>query len=216
MYRSIGLWPGALLLAVLALGCEHKSQDRTSQQPAAPPDPVAVLHDLRRCHQARQYREMEGLVVEDRCDELIDALMGVDQLLAANRRLKELVEERIGAEAAPWWDLSLIENGLGPFSRDVDVVTVEVDESHASLAIQVTKRVPLLEVAFVRDPPGPWRYLPDPPIPGMAEQLRELARNLDSLAEQLTDSAMTPEQFDRGFRRQVLPLLQSLGRMADE
>jgi hypothetical protein len=159
---------------------------------------------------------MEGLVVEDRRDELIDALLGVDQLLAANRRLKELVQERIGAEAAPWWDLSSVENGLGPFSRDVEVVIVQVDESHASLTIQVAKRVPLMEVEFVRQPPGPWRYVPDPPIPGMAEQLRELARNLDSLAEQLTDSAMTPEQFERGFRRQVLPLLQSLGRMADE
>jgi hypothetical protein len=159
---------------------------------------------------------MEGLVVEDRRDELIDALMGVDQLLAANRRLKELVNERIGADAAPWWDLSLLENGLGPFSRDVDVVTVEMDKSDATLTIQVAKRVPLLEVAFVRDPPGRWRYVPDPPIPGMAEQLRELARNLDSLADQLTDSPMTPEQFERRFRQQVLPLLQSLGRMADE
>ena len=216
MCRSIGLWLGALLLIVMALGCEPKSQDKAPQQPAAGADPVAALRDLRRCHHARQYRQMEGLVVEDRRNELIDALMGVDQLLAANRRLKELVAERIGPEAAPWWDLSLIENGLGPFSRDVEVVAVQVDESHASVTIQVAKRVPLLEMAFVREPPGPWRYVPDPPIPGMAEQLRDLARNLDSLAEQLTDSTTTPEQFERSFRRQVLPLLRSLGQMDDE
>ncbi|HUW81395.1 MAG TPA: hypothetical protein VMZ31_01210 [Phycisphaerae bacterium] len=216
MCRSIGLWPGALLLIVMALGCEPKSQDRRPQQPAAPPDPVAVLRDLRRCHHARQYRQMERLVVEGRRNELIDALMGVDQLLAANRRLKELVAERIGPEAAPWWDLSLIENGLGPFSRDVDVVAVQVDGPHASVTIQVAQRVPLLEMEFVREPPGPWRYVPDPPIPGMAEQLRELARNLDSLADQLKDSTTTPEQFERSFRRQVLPLLRSLGQMDDE
>jgi hypothetical protein len=71
-------------------------------------------------------------------------------------------------------------------------------------------------MAFVRDPPGPWQYMPDPPIPGMVEQLRELARNLDSLADQLKDSPTTPEQFERSFRRQVLPLLQSFGQMGDE
>jgi hypothetical protein len=216
MCRSIHLWSVAVLLVGMVFGCKPQSEDTATQKPAATPDPVATLDALRRCHQSRQYRQLEPLVVADRRNELVEALMGVDQLLAANRRLKELVAERIGTETVPWWDLSLIENGLGPFSRDIDVVASRVDELHARVTIQVAKRVPLLHIEFAREPAGSWRYIPDAPISGMGQRLRELARSLDSLADQIRNNGVTPEQFERRFRQQVLPLLQAIGETDDE
>jgi len=201
-------------LAVVA-GCRRRAPDSAGAQDASPADPADTLRSIRQWYQAGQYRLIEPYVVAERRTQLVDTLMAVDQVLGASRRLREVVSDQLGVDAAHAWDLSSLQYSMGPFSRDVEIIRSQQQDGRATVVIQVAQRIPLLDVQFVQEQGGRWQYAPDDPITGLSDGLRKLARSLNDLADDLVKTRLTRPQFKQRFDRQVLPRIDALAELSD-
>jgi hypothetical protein len=201
-------------LWILLAGAACRPDQPTATTASSPADPVATLQAIRQWHRARQYRLIEQYVVPDRRAHLVDTLVAVDQVLAADRRLRDVLGSQFGPEAALWLDLSFLEFRLGPFSRQVTVVQSRSHDRGATVTIQIADRVPLVDVAFVQNDAGRWQYQPDEPIPDMPKLLGRLAGALDALADEMSSPGATAEQLERSCKERIIPLIQALGSLA--
>ncbi|MFQ6047880.1 MAG: hypothetical protein ACE5K7_00765, partial [Phycisphaerae bacterium] len=135
------------LMVALMCGCDRR------QPPVSPAaigpvlnTPVETLRALRRWQANKQYRLMEPYIVPESRAELIDTLMAVDRVLAANARLHQLARQRFGPGVMLWPELSSLRQSLGPFSRRIKVIDSRQDRRQAIVMLQVGNRVPLLQV----------------------------------------------------------------------
>jgi len=215
MNRVINICMVVLVGLAIVAGCRRQVPDSAAAQGASPADAADTLRSIRQWYQAGQYRLIEPYVVAERRTQLVDTLMAVDQVLSASRRLQKLVSDQLGVDIAQAWDLSHLQYSIGPFSRDVKVIRSQQQGGRATVVIQVAQRIPLLDVQFVRDQAGLWQYAPDDPVTGLPDGLRQLARSLNDLADELAKTRLTRQQFKQRFDRQVLPRIDALGELSD-
>ena len=105
------------------------------------------------------------------------------------------------------FDRSGVANAIGVFSRDVDLIDERIDGDRATVAIQVDGRVPLDEVTLVQEGDH-WLIQTDPPIPGLAKELRNLAQVLIDTARMLDDRKMSLDE----LRRELTAREAAIGR----
>jgi hypothetical protein len=139
---------------------------------------------------------IEPYLPPDRRSSVIGLIQTMDRLLWANDVLEAAVTRHFGPATARAFDRSEAANAIGVFSREVEFLNEQIDGDIAVVTFQVAGRVPLREVTLERHG-GRWLIQTDPPIPGVAAALRDLAQVLVDTARMLDDRPMSTAQLQR-------------------
>lgn len=153
--------------------------------------PIDTVRRVREYRLAGRLGLIAEYLVPDQRQHVVELIHAVDRLLWANQVLQAAVTSHFGPASAHGFDRSQAGNAIGVFSQDVDILDERIDGETAGVGIQVAGRVPLDEVKLVRRE-GRWLIQTDPPIPGVADELRRLANMLADTARMLDRRAMTP------------------------
>lgn len=171
-----------------------KEDNLRSVADAADASDLSPIEVVRRVHEYRLAGRL-GLVAQhvlpDQRPHVLQLIRAVDRLLQANQALQAAVTNHIGPASAEGFDRSQVANIIGVFSNEVEILDQRLDGEVAVVTVQVARRVPLDEVTLVRLEDR-WLIQTDPPIPGVADELRRLAEVLLDAARMLDKQAMTP------------------------
>jgi hypothetical protein len=209
------------LLAALAAGggCQ-----RDEPQPAAakPPSVSSQLAELspaevvRAAHAARwsgRQAELLALIVAEQRGAVLELVLAVDQLIAAEDVLQEALRATIGEGSAERFrQRRQVANIIGPFSRDVEIISERSEAEQAEVMIQVAGRVPLERVDLVR-PGSNWLIRTDDPIPGLAAALSELAAVTRRFASDVVRGRMKAEALERELALRQTPVLRRVAQL---
>jgi hypothetical protein len=194
--------------ALTILSCErapvpHRPAGDASAIPAVPPHPdpseLSPLETVKRVHRLRlagDFAALERHLVPEQRSQNIELIQSVDQLIVAGEILEEAVRERFGNVMAEGFADAGVANIIGVFSSDVEVVAEEMEEGRAVVNVQVAGRLPLEQIELVPSPGG-WQIRTDPPVEGVAAELRRLADAMNDAARRIRANEMTPEEFQR-------------------
>ena len=214
----------SILLVILTGACDRATEQSSETKippnatvdKALPSAPASPIDTVRACHALRnagQFRQAAEMVVPERRDAVLDLLLSVDRLTVANRELERAVREHIGAATATVFSRPGVANIVGVFSRDVEVVSERVESDRAEVTIQVASRVPLERVALVRRG-GVWLIETDPPVPGLSEEIGNLAAALVDVARSVRNRPWTADELaseiksrERGILRRISKLI---------
>ncbi|MFQ5489979.1 MAG: hypothetical protein ACE5GE_04590 [Phycisphaerae bacterium] len=144
---------------------------------------------------------------------VIELVRAVDQLVLANRALQEQIKASGAVASAVRLDRPGAANIIDVFSHDVRVVSETTHPDRASVTIQVGGRLPLSEVTLIRGPTG-WQIQPDPPVPGLAAEIRNLAKAQQRVARQVVKQHLTLEQIQHELAFWEQPILQRIRRLS--
>lgn len=174
---------------------------RANDQPARPPDAAAaaraVIDELRQLRHAGRYDDIEPLVAPGRFAPLRELLLSVDALLHANAALTSFVQREISAALAQNIDQSYWAEMLGIFSRDVHVISAQIDGDEAAVTFQIRDHLPL-DHTTLRLVNGAWRYDPGAAAdPGFAKAFREMADGLRAVLGDLRRDPDACKRFER-------------------
>jgi hypothetical protein len=196
------------LLALTILSCERTPAPRrpagdADAIPTPPPQPdpfeLSPLETAKRVHQLRlagDFAALERHLVPEQRSQNIELIQSVDQLIVACEVLEGAVRERFGNVMAEAFADPGIANIIGVFSSDVEVIAEEVEGDRAVVNVQVAGRLPLEQIELVPSSEG-WQILTDPPVIGVAAELRGLADAMNDAARRIRADDMTPEEFQR-------------------
>ncbi len=148
-------------------------------------------------------------------DAVIEYILSVDELASAGAALKSRVSRFVGAGSADALDRTAVVNVLGPFSREVKCISKVIDGDTAVVRICVGGRLPLEEVHLVRRDTC-WLIRTDPPIPGVSDELRKLARVLERVADEVEHRQLTAEQIEKELALRQRPILKRIDQLVRE
>lgn len=194
--RCTRLAIGWLCVFVLVGGC------RRAAAPVDPQGPAKLLDQIRLVHQERRYTELECMVDPARLTTLVRTLMAVDRLLSVSQQLRETAEHRVGPTAAEICNLGMLADYLGPFSRNVRVVSSRIDDGKAWVSYQVGERVPI-ERAQMRLEGERWVYVPDEADEKLPDVLRRLTDELVTLRTQAERGTYNERAFMDEYTRRI-------------
>ncbi len=203
--RQAAAEPGIASVDSLTAGRAPADHDDWS----APASVVCRVNELRR---GAHYTDLLQHVVEEQRQPIHDLLRAVDQLLSDNRLLQDRITAAIGAGVATVFDRAGAANVCDVFSYDVKVLGERIDGDGAVVTIQVGQRLPLSTVRLVRAPGG-WLIEPDPPIPGLAAELRNLGKALRRTAQTIEQRRMTPDQIRKEVEFWQAPVLRRIEKL---
>ena len=146
---------------------------------------------------------------------MIDFLLAMDELLAANDAIQNALREKTPHSAAVRWDLGYLRNSQGLFSEDVQVVSERTEGPQAFVTVRVAD-APVLETVPLRRIEGRWVYCPETEIGNVPQTLRVLATSLKRMARSLRRETMTEEQIQNEFRLCISPRLKDVQLAAAE
>jgi hypothetical protein len=169
--------------------------------------PRATLERMRQNCRDGRLDLIEPHLLPEQQGPVIELIQSVDRLRWANDVLQDAVTRQFGPATARAFDRSDVVNALGVFSRDVEFLDEEVNGEAATVTIQIAGRLPFDEVALERSTDR-WVLHTDPPIPGVAEALRDLAGVLVDTARILDERPMTLEE----LRRELAAREAAVGR----
>ncbi len=195
-----------------AAAAESAAQDAQPTSTGTPSDVVRAVNALRR---SGRVHEMLDHVAPERRAAVRDLVTAVDQLLIDNRVLQARLAELNLSASATLFDRSGMANAIDVFSMDVEVIREEIADQSARVAIRVGQRLPLAEAHLVwRD--QRWLVLPDEPIRGLADELRNLGKALNRVAAAATLERMTLEQVARELEFWQRPVLERIHKLVAE
>ena len=202
----------ACILAWLSLsGCERG--DAASDQPVPScADGPATLRDtfdcLREWYALGSYTTMRAYIEPTRCDDVIDLLIVVDELLAANAGARQAIQEACPQINPALFDMSALQNEyLDLFSRDMEVVRLDESDGKGTVTVQVGNRLPLAHLRFQKRQ-GRWIYVPGETSPELVGRLREIARAWDRLTLVVSQRPHSPEEIMHEYRLRIQPKLK--------
>jgi hypothetical protein len=206
--RSWGVaWVG---LAALGWSC---SRSPTNSPAGAPPlTPHQTLTRLIAGRAARQYTELQGLVCPGHGHEVVETLVAVDDLLAANQTLGEVLRQRGFSGLAQTIDQSYLADHLDVFSPYVELLDEVITGDTAAVSFTSDGRLPARQ-ARLRRVDGAWRYDPGPGYdPNLPEAFHRIAKGLRQVADDLeggrpsaTELRDAPDRFIDRVRIAMLP-----------
>jgi len=139
---------------------------------------------------------------------VIDLLMVVDELLAANAGARQAIREACPQIDLAPFDMSALQNEyLDLFSRDVQVVRLDESDDQGTATVQLGSRLPLAHLHFQKQQ-GRWIYVPGETTPELVGRLREIARAWDRLTLVVSQRSHTPEEIMHEYRLRIQPKLR--------
>ncbi|HOB75524.1 MAG TPA: hypothetical protein PKG54_13485 [Phycisphaerae bacterium] len=185
--------------------------------PSGPPKSLRATFDhLRDAYQRRAYLALRPYMDPAHRDQVIDMLLAVDDLLAANAAVLKAIDTALPDAPGPRPDISgVIMAHLELFSRDVRIVEEHEDRQagQAIIRIEIANTPPPVDVHF-RLREGHWVYVPGATGgPATIHAFRELTKALDRTARSLTTSEdLSPRQVLDDYRLFVLPMLNRMAQ----
>jgi len=195
------------------------TQDSPSPSPvsataSASRSPAETARLLQTLHQQRDYAAIAPLIVAERRNAMLDLLMSIDDVLSANSELQEAVHGAFGVAVAGLWDLSPMENNLGPFSAQVSIINQSFKGDTATVTLQEGENVPLARVQF--DWTGTcWQYHPEATPAQLLPELERLACILREVAESTRHGTSFDACFD-AFTQRVFPQMHRIVTAGDD
>jgi len=165
--------------------------------------PVDAARALHRAHLARDYLAVEALIVSDRREATVQMLRATDQLIDAHNAMQTAATERFGKHVYRAFHLGELENNLGVFSKDIEILAQHFTGNAATVTVQVAARVPLLRVPFQKVD-GRWCYMPPPTSTESLAALRDLTTEVEQLTASL-QAGMTPLAYHDAILDRLLP-----------
>ncbi len=172
--------------------------------------PMETVRRVREYRLSGRLGLLEADLIPEQRTSVVGLIQSVDRLLWANGVLQAAVTSHLGPATARAFDRTEAANAIGVFSRDVDLLDERVEGDRAVVTVQVAGRVPLEEVNLVRRDDR-WLIQTDPPIPGVAEALNNLAQVLVDTARLLDDGNMSAGE----LQRELALREASIGRRLD-
>ena len=179
---------------------------------ATPSEAVRRVNELRR---AGRLSELGRYVTAERRAAVIELIRAVDQLVLDNRVLQQRIRASGAKARAALFDRSGVANIIGVFSTDIEIITEDLAGDSAVVTIQVADRLPLDRVHLeLRD--DRWVIQPDPPIAGLAAELRNLGKALRRVAEAVEARDMSLDQIGREMEFWQKPALARIRKLIDD
>ena len=221
---------GIAAALVLGIACRHEHEDPppTTEQPThtaatAPNDTTAAgqitasdtIRRVNALRRAGKLQEMAQYVAEGRQRAVIEMIQAVDQVIRDNRILQLRLGELGYDASAILLDRSEVANIIDVFSSEVEVVHEQTDGDTAVVTIQVGGRLPLSEVRLELHG-SQWIIQPDAPIPGMADEIRNLGKALRRVVEATRYEEMTFDQIAKELHFWQRPVMARIRDLADQ
>lgn len=213
MSRLSPLLAAALLLT--AGGCDRRPGSETAASSLAvagrsdvslsPAQTIQRIHTLRTEH---RYAELIRHLDPHQATGILDFLLAMDELIAAEREVQAAARQCPGVRAT---DCSLgdLANSQGVFSERLRVVSERVEADRAAVTIQIADMLPL-ETVELESVGGRWVYTAESPAGHLPEALRDLARAMRRFGASLRAAPVGPEQFRAEFRLRISPHLRRI------
>ncbi len=201
-----------VLAAIASHGCRDASESTVYAGPAclSPPVDMRQTFDcLREWHARGAYGAMRPYLDPETGEDVIDLLLAMDALLAANHEAQAVIR-RICPEAdLRRYDISFLQQHLEFFSTDLEYLRQQETDDRAVVTVQVAGRMPLQELHFRRhreqDGPSRWLYVPAGQPGRLVPLVREIKRALNQVSLVLsTAGRATPKQVQNEFEIRVL------------
>ncbi|MBN1491031.1 MAG: hypothetical protein JXA69_14045 [Phycisphaerae bacterium] len=200
----------ASLLTLVIAGCgrtDSTSRGSAATQPTlTPSQTIQHMHDLRF---ARQYGGLLHHIDPSQASPVVDFLLAMDALLAANSEVQTALGRYAPDVPAADFDLSALQHNQGLFSPTINVVTESVEHPVASVTIQIAGRVPL-ETVPMRRIEDRWVYWPEGEVGTVPRHLHNVARAMRKVARAIEHGATSEEQVREQFRLRISPVLRTL------
>jgi len=190
--------------------------DRVNTSSAAPlsadcsaPTTVRETFDcLRQWYVRGSYLAMRPYIDPVFRDDVIDLLIAVDELLAANIGAREAIQKSCPQIDPAMFDMSSLQNEyLDLFSRDVQVVRMEESDGRGTVIVQIGNRMPLTHLIFQQQQER-WVYVPGEMTTELAGRLREIAYAWNQLALVVSAKPHLADEVMHEFRLRVQPKLR--------
>jgi len=202
----------ACILAWLSLsGCERGA---TSSEPPVSScvDEPTSLHEtfdcLREWYARGSYTAMRPYIDPTCRDDVIDLLIAVDELLAANAGALGAIREACPRIDLTLFDMSALQNEyLDLFSRDVRVIRLAESDGRGTVTVQIGPRLPLAHLRF-QQRQGRWIYVPGETAPELVGRLRGIARAWDRLTLVVSARPHSAEEIMHEYRLRIQPKLK--------
>lgn len=206
------LWLAAIVAALAIAACDR---DGCSQWDASLPLEDAPLPLRETCDHLREllarraYLAMRPYIDPEHRDDVIDLLVAMDELLAANAAAQAAIRQACPEIDPRPFDMSAMVNQLELFSRDLQIVSLEEDGDRAWVVLLIADQVPYERAQFERRD-GRWVYLPGPGARDLTSMTRAIAEALGRVAFVVSQGPHTPEQIQAEYRLRVGRRLQDV------
>lgn len=208
-----------LLAALLALpggsGCDGDSPLMTVKPPtASQPATVQDTFDaMRGWHRRGAYERLRRHIEPAGREGTIDLLVAVDELVAANRAALAAMQREFPGMDRRDYDLSFVLDNLDLFSREVEFVKVREHGDEAVVTAQVSRRLPLAEMIFIRHD-GRWMYQSGREQPEIIEHLRAITRALGQITLLIRSGDLRAEQMPEEWRLRIQSRQEKIAQLA--
>ena len=179
-----------------------------------PPKEIRETYDcLRAWHSRGAYGAMRPYLEPETAEGLIDLLVAMDDLMAANAGAQAAIHRACPGMDPSRYDLSYLDQYMTFFSKNVEYIRERDKGDRAEVIVQVGGRMPLEELEFrrYREGRGPswWVYVPGSDMAQITPLIREVAAALKQITIVLSASKQaTPEQvgdeFEIRIRQRIL------------
>lgn len=200
----------ALALVVTStIGCDRPGGPQPARANAPDSEtviaqsPVDVARRINELRLAGNFAQLEPLLIPERSAETIRMLKTVTQLADAHQQLQSVAVQRFGSRVRHAWNLGDLENNLGIFSKDIEILAQHFEGDGATVTIQVARRVPLLRAAFERRG-NRWCYVPDPIQASSIDALAQLTTDIKHVESALANN-MSPQAYHEAVLNKLIP-----------
>jgi len=165
--------------------------------------PVDAARSLHRAHLARDYAAVEALIIPARRSATLQMLRATDQLIDAHDAMQAAATKKFGKHVYRAFHLGDLENNLGVFSKDIEILAQHFTGDAATVTVQVAERVPLLRAQFEKID-GRWCYVPPVTSAESVAALEDLTVEIETLARSL-EAGMTPLAYHDAILKKLIP-----------
>ncbi len=209
---------GIVGLAVMAvtIGCRHGPGEADGSTGTPPDSAQATFEAMRDWYAQGAYARLRPHIDPAQRDNLIDLLVALDELLAANEAVLAAIRAACPTADTAQFDLSYLRDWMELFSREARIVHKQEQDGRAVLTVQVGMRMPFERLEFeFRD--GRWVYLPGRIPRETASAVRRLIVTLDRFRVTVaSERPVTEDTLLQEYRIRVRPRLAQIVRTARE
>ena len=204
-----------IVCLTLIAGCDRGAPDTADASPACQgpqgvPLSLQETYDrLRDLRARRSYVAMRPHVDPEFRDEVIDLLIAMDELLAANAGAQSALQKTCPDVDARMFDMSPMTNRLELLSRDVELVGLHEEPDSAKITLQIADRARPQQAQFERRD-GRWLYMPGPGAKELTLVARNITLSLNRIALVVSEGPMTRDQIESEYRLRVCRKLKQI------